>query len=350
MDSAAVNTNVTVDDFDCVLSFQDPAVWDTPDPSSPTFDAKTSQWLMGTYHNTTVAGAALTFNFTGPAIYVFGAAGPAYGSYEVVVDGVATQASAYAAANASAPHLLYGASNLTYAAHTLLLRNLGKVGADAGGSALLFDFLRTTVQLAPAGATVTNRTMEETDPALKYTGTWGNNTSPNFSGGGTTFTNGDNATMSFTFNGSAVYVFGDKKNDHGLYSVVLDGGVPQVFNGVSGCGGAFGMTCEQQKPTLKFFASNLNASSHTLTIMNHPGVNNSYLDLDSVVLTVPSVYAPRALANTSASASASSSASRSGASSPSKPSSALHSASTLTLAPLLYLVLGTLWLLRAVRR
>ena len=59
--------------------------------------------------------------------------------------------SAYAASNASTPHLLFGASNLTYGFHELLLRNLGAKSGDAGGNELLFDFIQTTVQLAPAG-------------------------------------------------------------------------------------------------------------------------------------------------------------------------------------------------------
>ncbi|KAJ7480584.1 hypothetical protein FB451DRAFT_1085772 [Mycena latifolia] len=346
MDASAVNANVTVDDFDSVVLYADQAAWETPDPSSSTFDAKTSEWLMGTYHNTSVVGASLSFNFTGPAIYVFGAGGPAYGSFEVGLDGTTTQASAYAASNASAPYLLYGARNLTYAVHTLSLRNLGRQGSDAGGSAFLFDFLRTTVQLAPAGATVTNQTLEETDPALTYTGTWGSNKSPNFSGGGSTFTNADNASVSLSFNGSAIYVLGDKKNDHGPYRAVLDGGAAQLFDGISGCGGAFAQTCEQMKPTLAFFASNLNASEHTLTITNIAGVNGSYFDLDSVVLSVPSVYAPRTLGNASSSSSpnASSSAGAPSGPSPSSPSSALRSAPSF--APLLWLVLGTLWLVR----
>jgi hypothetical protein len=80
----------------------------------------------------------------------------------------------------------------------------------------------------------------------------------------------------FTHIGSAIYVLGDKKNDHRIYSVVLDG-QPEVFlNGTSGCGGAFGLFCEQQAPTLKFLASNLNASRHTLKLTNHAGVNNSF--------------------------------------------------------------------------
>ncbi|KAJ7258776.1 hypothetical protein B0H12DRAFT_1201799 [Mycena haematopus] len=321
MDTSAVNANVTVDDFDSVVSYADQAAWQTPDPSSASFNANTSQWLMGTYHSTTVANATVSFNFTGPAVYVFGASGPAYGSYEVVLDGTST--------TKSAPYLLYGTDSLAYAAHTLTVRNLGKQGADGGGGAFLFDFLRASVQLAPAGATVANQTLEETDPAMKYTGI------------------GDRIR-------SAVYVFGDKKNDHGLYRVVLDGGAPQVFDGISGCGGAFGMTCEQMKPTLAYFASNLDAELHNLTITNMAGVNASFFgaayfmanDLDSVVLSVPSVYAPRALGD------ASSSASSSGTVPSQSPSAGANGGASLnphSLNPLLFLVFGVWWLLRPVR-
>jgi hypothetical protein len=129
--------------------------------------------------------------------------------------------------------------------------------------------------------------------------------------------------------GSAIYVVGDKKNDHGLYTVSLDNGTEQVFNGVSGCGGAFGQTCEQQQPTLAYFASNLAQGEHSLKISNLAGVNQSYfgmrsfigiiillalnvlcyLDLDSIVLTIPSSYAPRILTNGSDSGSPTSSSS-----------------------------------------
>ncbi|KAG5643656.1 hypothetical protein DXG03_000536 [Asterophora parasitica] len=151
MDASAVNVNVTVDDFDSVLSYPDQAAWQTPDPSSPTFDASTTPWWMGTYHKTDVIDASVSFNFIGPALFIYGSSGPAYGSYEVQIDSVASTFSAYAANNVSGSFLLFGASNLTYAPHTLTLRNLGAKNGDAGGNALLFDYLRTTVQLAPAG-------------------------------------------------------------------------------------------------------------------------------------------------------------------------------------------------------
>ncbi|KAJ7505880.1 hypothetical protein B0H11DRAFT_1976543 [Mycena galericulata] len=347
MDISAVNANVTVDDFDSVLSYADEAEWETPDPSSPSFNANTSEWLMGTFHSTNVTNASFSYNFTGPAIYVFGAAGPAFGSYEVSFDGVSSTKSAYMANNASAPYLLYGSDNLTYAAHTLTLRNLGKQGADAGGGEFLFDFLRATVQLAPAGATVANQTLEETDSALTYSGIWGSNQSPNFSGGGSTFTNADNASVALAFHASALYVFGDKKNDHGLYRVVLDGEETQVFDGISGCGGAFGMTCEQMKPTLAYFASNLDGGLHNLSITNIAGVNNSFFDLDSIVLSVPSVYAPRALTNASSATNTSSSGPSASASAGTNGSLSL--ARPPLLNPLLFLAFGVLWLLRAPR-
>ncbi|KAG5636057.1 hypothetical protein H0H81_009228 [Sphagnurus paluster] len=276
MDSSAVNTNVTVDDFDSVLSYADQSQWQTPDPSSSSFNASATPWWMGTYHKTDIIGASVAFNFTGPAIFIYGYSGPEYGSYEVKIDSTTTTLSAYTTTNATSSTLLYGANNLAYAPHTLTLRNLGAKNVDAGGNGFLLDYLKTTVQLAPAGATVKNVTYQETDAALVYSGTWGSNKGPVFSGGGTTYTNGDGASVMLSFEGGAIYVFGDKKNDHGLYSVVLDNGTAQVYDGVSGCGGAFGMTCEQQEPTLKYFASNLGSTTHTLKITNMAGVNGSF--------------------------------------------------------------------------
>lgn len=65
MDPSAVNVNVTVDDFDSVLSYADQSVWSTPDPSSSSFDDTNSPWLKGTFHETNSVGATISFNFTG---------------------------------------------------------------------------------------------------------------------------------------------------------------------------------------------------------------------------------------------------------------------------------------------
>ncbi|KAF8816883.1 hypothetical protein BYT27DRAFT_7076140 [Phlegmacium glaucopus] len=298
MDPSAVNQNVTIDDFDSVLTYGDQAVWETPDPSAASFDPSTSQWLRGTYHETKKIGACVSLDITGPAVFIYGNTGPSYGSYEVQIDRVVQRFSAYReSSDNSSSKLLYSSTSLTYAKHHVVLRNLGakpEVG-DKGGDAFLLDYIRSTIQLAPSGATVSNVTYEETDPALTYTGTWFNNTGPNFSGGGTAFTNGSLASVSLSFHGSALYVLGDKTNHHRIYSVVLDNGPAQFYNGTSGCGGSFEVRCEQQIPSLKYLASNLDSSLHTVTVTNYAGVNASFFDLDSIVVTVPSRYAPRHL-------------------------------------------------------
>ena len=65
MDSSSVNVNVTVDDFDTVLVFDDHGQWTTPDPSSRDFNGNDPQYLRGTYHLTDRVGAAVGLNFTG---------------------------------------------------------------------------------------------------------------------------------------------------------------------------------------------------------------------------------------------------------------------------------------------
>lgn len=70
MDLSAVNWNVTIDDFDSILTYEDQSVWTTPDPSVPNFDPTNSPWLRGTFHQTTTKGASVSLNITGES-FVF---------------------------------------------------------------------------------------------------------------------------------------------------------------------------------------------------------------------------------------------------------------------------------------
>ncbi|KAJ3879205.1 hypothetical protein F5051DRAFT_438944 [Lentinula edodes] len=141
-----------------------------------------------------------------------------------------------------------------------------------------------TAQPAPSGASVSNTTIQENDSSLSDRGAWGSKTSGNFSRGGSSYTNDDNAPVSFPFNGSAIDVFGDKKQPRPVQRR---------------CGGAFVQTCGQQQRTLAHFTSNLAEGEYSLSITNLAGVNPSYFDLDSIVLAIPLSYAPRTLTNSS---------------------------------------------------
>jgi hypothetical protein len=60
----ATQFNLTVDDFDSVLTYANQSQWVTPDPSAPP-DPALDIWFDGTYHLTNTTGASLTFDFTG---------------------------------------------------------------------------------------------------------------------------------------------------------------------------------------------------------------------------------------------------------------------------------------------
>ncbi|KAK1234999.1 hypothetical protein PQX77_001786 [Marasmius sp. AFHP31] len=293
-------TDLIIDDFDSILNYTDHTAWATPDPWSASYNSDSPEWVRGTWHTTDVVGeqSEVSLGFIGTSITVYGHSGPSYGSYSVTIDDKVTLTqSAYAGSNASLPYALYTTTNLTNEHHTLKLRNLGKQGSDAGGSALLLDFVKVPVVLGEGE--VRNVTLEETDERIKYSGWWDNNKSGNFSGGGTTYTNEDGGSFELTFNASAIYILGDKKNDHGFYTVQLDDKPSETYTGLSGCSGVFGEVCEQQLPSIKYFASNLGEGEHKVVLKNvrgnpegKQGVNGTYFDLDAIILTVPSKYPP----------------------------------------------------------
>jgi hypothetical protein len=178
--------------------------------------------------------------------------------------------SAYAAENSTAPYPLYSTTGLdSLVTHNLTMTNLGAVSSGEGNSMLL-DYILSTVQLAPAGATVANYTIEDDNTtALTYSGTWGSNTNELFSGGTTRFTNGSDASVSFSFYGSAFYVYGDQNNDHGAYNVTIDGGEPEQLRTPLNCGGEFrGGYCEKTDPGVQYFKAYLGGELHNVTITN----------------------------------------------------------------------------------
>ncbi|KAJ6534859.1 hypothetical protein B0H19DRAFT_963902 [Mycena capillaripes] len=291
MRPANIKFNLTVDDFDSLVTYPDQSQWTTPDPSAAR-DPALDIWFDDTYHRTNVTGASLSFGFKGSEFFLYGAAGPAFGSYEVEIDGCAEEHSAHAAQNASG-HLLFSTKTLSYTDHTVKVTNLGPKRRGEGTD-LLVDLFKATVDIAPAGATLTNTTLEETDERLQYTGNWTaseleNVFNPLFSGGFSRFTNGDGASVTLSFNATAIFIFGDKTDRHGLYTVTLDNRAPETFNGVSGCGGAFAHACEKDN-TLAYFAANLDEHEHTVTVENIPGELGAFFDLDAIVLTTPSTY------------------------------------------------------------
>lgn len=103
---------------------------------------------LATYHATTEQGAEFKLDFTGTALKVYGAKGPAYGNFSISLDaGVQnpfTQSfSAYAAENATEPQVLYETDQLAFEAHSLTVTNMG--------SGVLVDLIEFTVPVGGEG-------------------------------------------------------------------------------------------------------------------------------------------------------------------------------------------------------
>lgn len=85
--------------------------------------------------------------------------------------------------------------------------------------------------------------------------------------------------------GSTLWIYGDQVNDHGPFSVSFNSSSsssssssspsPVVLSGASGCGGAFGKTCEKLG-TLAFVVSGLPEGQHRVKLTNLAGQNGSY--------------------------------------------------------------------------
>lgn len=132
-------------------------------------------------------------------------------------------------------------------------------------------------------ASLTNTTIDALngtmtfDPSLAWISEDGN-----FFNGTSIYTQGPDHAVSFNFTGSAVYIFGDQVDDHGLYSIYFNGSSTPygTYNGRSGCGGGYKKECEKLG-TLKFFAGGLPMGQHTLKLVNDgpSGTNETYFGM-----------------------------------------------------------------------
>ncbi|TXT10541.1 hypothetical protein VHUM_02046 [Vanrija humicola] len=295
--------NLTVDDFDPLVAYSNYGDWQTPNPQdNPTWwnatqDVTGSQWHQDTYHLTTVNGAQASFNFTGSALHIYGGTG-ANPNYTVTLDGAET--SLTTANNTAGRTALYGNDSLPFAPHTVQITNHG------GG--LLLDLFVVGTQLGGDGATFTNTTVDDRNTqALSFQpgGGWTQQTGDNFFNQTSTYTGAQGASVETNFSGSAVWVYGDQVNDHGSYTVYLNGSAVGTYTQRSGCANGYAKSCEKLHG-LAFFAGPLPQGQHTLKIVN-AGTNGqgqqTFFDFDYLEYTVPSVWPQLASTGTSTSVS-----------------------------------------------
>lgn len=285
--------NVTFDDFDPLLVYSDYTQWSTPNPqNNPTwYNASESEtgvpWHEATIHYTTIQGASFAFNFTASSAWIYGAVGPSSSatSYTITLDG--TSSSHTAENTTSSDNTLGQGRTLLWSAQGLDEGKLHEVELRNEGSGVGVDLVVLEVDV---GENTNNSTLDNTSPEISYSGTWDMNNG-SFHGGSSSYTQGAGNEFSFNFTGmflfktvnvgkytglhgenigSALYIYGDQVNDHGLYSIFFNTStIPYAtYNGRSGCAvGGVEKSCEKLG-TLKIFVGGLGEGEHQVRLVN----------------------------------------------------------------------------------
>ncbi|KAG8699192.1 hypothetical protein FRC09_006768, partial [Ceratobasidium sp. 395] len=136
-----------------------------------------------------------------------------------------------------------------------------------------------------------NITIDDLSPLITYTGQWTDaykSTADPYTDRywGESFHSSytDGSQMSLTFNGTAIYIFGAKRGNHGHYIVTIDNGQAQRFDGFGekqpdGTDGVY------QVPI--FAQSGLTNGQHTVVLANDGGTDTGrpYVDIDFITWT-----------------------------------------------------------------
>ncbi|EJU02105.1 hypothetical protein DACRYDRAFT_107050 [Dacryopinax primogenitus] len=140
-----------------------------------------------------------------------------------------------------------------------------------------------------------NITLDDTSPILTYTdpsgqpdgsNLWGepivaDNCSIYYYDSSFTGTDLNGATMSLTFNGTGIWIYGANRVNHGNYSISVDN---QDFGPLSGYANDNSCVNVSDFKVQLFGQAGLSMGTHDLTLTNIPtGTNNNWLDVDFVI-------------------------------------------------------------------
>jgi hypothetical protein len=216
--------------------------------------AEIAAFSGGTAGSSDVAGATVTHTFTGTAVSWIGLKCSICGIATVSIDGgAATSVDTAGPAAPGSPGLtseaVFTSPPLATGSHTMVISVTGTT--TSSDAHIIVDAFDVTGGTAGAATRV-----EDTNPAVSYTGAWIHGTDPRASGG--TFaeaeTAGALATLSFT--GTQVRLLGARNSNNGKARVSIDG----VFKG----------EIDTYAPSIEgavlFTATGLHSGAHSMTV------------------------------------------------------------------------------------
>ncbi|KII92755.1 hypothetical protein PLICRDRAFT_37553 [Plicaturopsis crispa FD-325 SS-3] len=263
--------NVTAEDCTPLITYAPTGAW-TDDPSN---DTLITSYSDNSLHTTSAQGATATIQFNGTGLWLYGGLRPNYGTYTLTVDGKTVKSGNANSAQPSFKQLLGAASGLSNGPHTAVLTNTGS------GSGIDIDSLIFENQIGSPGDSVSTTTIDDSDSRMVYSPStdWHTNNQQQFMNGTLHFSATAGSQVSTLFEGEAVAVYGTVSPDHADIKLTIDGNI-HTMNG-----GANGEASVLHPKTLLYYANNLGAGQHNLTLANDPqSGTGQFIDVDAVTV------------------------------------------------------------------
>ncbi|WVF73069.1 hypothetical protein IAT40_007888 [Kwoniella sp. CBS 6097] len=239
-------------------------------------DPLTNRYSEATFHATFTEGDRMEFKFNGTGITVYGAKRRNHGTYGVVVDELEEDYLDGFSSKDDIQAVLYEKFGLaTDREHTIKVTNYPSRSKDRTGNLWMdIDHVIITHQIP---STMYSTIIDDVSPSITYDSGWqpyGSGT-----GGYYAMTNHMSSTidsaMEFKFNGTSIQMFAGLSDNHGNYSVTLDGGQEQRYI-------AYNWELLYQIPI--FTASGLEDREHTIQYRNVGLSPNNFLSFDYAVV------------------------------------------------------------------
>ncbi|KAF7315806.1 hypothetical protein MIND_00096700 [Mycena indigotica] len=284
-------SNYTIDDISPLIKYS--GSWSAGSKT----DSLSSQYSNnGTFTVSSTKGDSATFIFTGTRVWVFGAKRDNHGGYSVKLDGKSTDLNGFS----SSPVFnqpLFASDTLPQQQHTVTITNTAN---DTRKSFLDIDFITwMTDSPLPANNFDDNSNLFAYSPADAWKTDLGKSYS-NFLNNSGHLTDAKDASVTITFAGESLVLYGAVGPSQGAYSVKLDGSDAGNFN-------AHNPTYFSQQAL--FQTDSLGSGNHTLVLTNQPSGSQNNLAIDfALMASIPAASSSPTVSGSSTSAASPSSA------------------------------------------
>ena len=172
---------------------------------------------------TNAKGATATLSFTGTGITWIGVLDPYSGLAQVYLDGTPNTVDTYGL-NTQYQRALFSVHGLALGTHTLSIQVLHQRDGETSGSWIwinAFDIENGSGIVG--GVSAPPGRVEQSNPAITYSGNWYLNTNPAMSGGTAALATDPNSSVTVTFNGTGIAWIGYQDQWSGIANVYVDG-------------------------------------------------------------------------------------------------------------------------------